>query len=542
MKILSFLTALLLTSSLLSQSLDEARSHFERYEYARSAEIYAKYAKTKTLPLEDYKRFGYAYYIIGEYEKCLSISDSILQIKNVEPFWYYMNGEVNMGARNYERAKESYIAYQSLDNEYDVTLKIQSCELIPTWLAETYLVNEHLGFNSTKADITGSSFKDDFIRYSEIGLDSIGDNMNGGDIDMSELILARPIIGSNGLFKRISLEDTVSNLSVSSITFFPNGSDVLLTINKPMEKKEIDIVPHIYKGVYLSSTNQITNIDRWEYSGYEDTSSCAHATINASGNLIVFTKMGGKTNGADLFMSELINGAWSRPSPISTLNTDYDEMYPLFMGDTLISIASDGRPGYGGLDVYLSEVEGASFASPSHLKAPVNSFKDDFNFCYYNIDSARYTSNRKGGIGDDDMYFVKFTEPTVSQPLSDSTDFFAFVDSFGIPKVYYDFDKSNLIEGLKNITGLVEFLNTNTKSSIEIEGHTDRRGEIDYNYSLGYKRASNLKDELIAKGIREGQIKLSSKGQSDPQQDCSKGCSEAQHALNRVALIKLNAQ
>ncbi|NRA12881.1 MAG: OmpA family protein [Crocinitomicaceae bacterium] len=524
----------------MSQSLDEAIRYFERFEYALSAEIYSEYAKVSPLSLEDYKRFGYAYFVIGEYEKCLPISDSILKTRDVEPFWYYVNGEVNMGERNYERAKESYEKYQSLDDEYDVALNIQSCGLIPNWEAETYLINKHLGFNSSKADITGPNFKDRFIRYSEIGKDSIGEHMNDGSIDESELILARPIIGSRGVFKRVLIVDTVSNLSISSLSFFPNGQDVLLTINKPMANEEIDLVPHIYKGVYNSASNQITNIERWEYSGYEDTTSCAHASINASGNLIIFTKMGKKTNGADLYKTELSNGSWSIPTAISILNTNYDEMYPVFMGDTLLSIASDGRPGYGGLDMYLSEVTGSSFASPSHLKAPVNSFKDDFNFCYYNIDSARYTSNRIGGKGDDDMYFVKFSEPFIA-PLADSTDFKNFVKNWKTPIVYFDFDHFDINQDIENISGLIGFLKTNTNSYIEIEGHTDRRGNVDYNYNLGYKRAQTVKSELIKKGIREGQIKVSSKGETDPQFHCSTGCNDAQHGKNRVALVKLNA-
>jgi outer membrane protein OmpA-like peptidoglycan-associated protein len=47
---------------------------------------------------------------------------------------------------------------------------------------------------------------------------------------------------------------------------------------------------------------------------------------------------------------------------------------------------------------------------------------------------------------------------------------------------------------------------------------------------------------LVKKGIREGQIKVSSKGETDPQNDCTGGCSESEHAKNRVALIKLNAK
>jgi len=541
MKTTSLLIALLISSGLWSQSLDQARSLFERYEYASSVKEYEKVLKTRPVPLEDYKQIAYAYFIIGEYENCLPISDSILKTDDVEPFFYYVNAEVNMGQRNYEQARISYEKYITLDDEYDVTLKFESCKLIPTWSPETYLVNEPLGENTTKADITGPNFNGKFIRYSEVGKDSTGQHVHNYDIDDSELILAKPLIGSNEHFGYISIDDSIMGKSISSLSFFPNGEDVLLSISQPIVKEQIDMVPHIYKGIYDKESNQISNIELWAYSGYEDTSSCSQATINASGNVIVFTKMSEATNGADLYMSTLTGDSWSKPEAISSLNTAYDEMYPMFMGDTLLSLASDGRPGYGGLDVYLADVSGSSFSSIKHLKSPVNSFKDDFNFCYYSIDSARYTSNRIGGVGDDDMYFVKFSEPYV-KPLSDSTDFNDFVNDWGVPVVYFDFDKFNIGDDIENISGLIDFLTKYTNSSIEIEGHTDRRGNIDYNYNLAYKRANTVKAELVKKGIREGQIKVSSKGETDPQFDCANGCSEADHSKNRVALIKLNAQ
>lgn len=538
MKTTCFLITILIASSSWSQSLDDARSFFERFEYASSAEEYRKCLKNGTVPLEDYKRAAYSFFMIGEYDECLPISDSILNTNDVEPFFYYVNAEVNMGQRNYEKAKQSYEKYITLDDEFDVSLNLKSCTLIPTWTPETYLLNSQLGKNTSKADISGPAFNGEYIRFSEIGMDNQGDE---ADIDSAELILARPMIGRGDNYRSISIDNASLGMSVASISFFPNGKDVLFSISQPIAIDQMDMVPHIYKGTFNSSSNQISNVELWEYSGYEDSSACTHATINASGNVIVFTKMSESTNGADLFLSTISNGAWSKPKELSNLNTTYDEMYPMFMGDTLLSIASDGRPGYGGLDVYLSVVDGSNFSAPTHFKSPVNSFKDDFNFCYYSKDSARYTSNRIGGVGDDDMYFVKFSDSHVD-PLVDSTDFYNFVNNWKTPTIYFDFDKFDINQDLAKISGLIDFLNKYSNSSIEIEGHTDRRGNIDYNYNLGYKRAETVKKELMKRGIREGQIKVSSKGETAPQFNCSEGCSETGHSKNRVALVKLDAK
>ena len=303
-----------------------------------------------------------------------------------------------------------------------------------------------------------------YIRlYSEIAKDSKGIQMN---TDSTDLMLAYPMIGRDGIFNFISLDDSIKDKSISSISFFPNGEDVLLSINRPLPKNELDLVPHLYKGKFDPTNNLISSLYLWEFSGYEDTTSCSHATINASGNLVVFTKMGEKTNGADLYVSELTGGSWSKPTELKTLNTSYDEMYPMFMGDTLLSMASDGRPGYGGLDIYLVEVNGSTFSNVAHIKSPVNSFKDDFNFCYYSADSARYTSNRKGGLGDDDIYFIKYSEPLSPVIKKDSVDFHEFADNWKTPIIYFDFDKFEISQDFENISGLIGFLSNNSKPMV----------------------------------------------------------------------------
>lgn len=542
MKRTSLLIAISTVGTVCSQSLDEATENFERYEYARAAKIYSDYAKTNDLPIEDYKRLAYSYFVIGEYENCLPISDSIIQLSKVEPMFYYINGEVNMGRRNFEKAKESFVKYKSLDDEYDVDIKIQSCDMIPSWTQEVHLVNELFPNNTTKANITGPDFLDGTMFYAEIGKDSLGENMKHNDIDHAELVLARPFtVQGDGEAMQVLVNDTIGDISVPSFAFDHTSHDAWLTISQPLAKEQMDMVPHLYIGKYSEETHEINNLKPWVYSGYEDSSSCAHATINASGDMIVFTKMGQYTSGADLYKTDLVDGEWTKPQSIIDINTNYDEMYPLFIGDSLLSFASDGRPGYGGLDIFIAEVESGSFGSIQHLKAPVNSFKDDFNFHYYgSLDSARYTSNREGGMGDDDMYFVKFSNPVV-EPIADSSEFHDFLKDWETPIVYFDFDKFNLKDDVAKLNDLIAFLSKYPKSAISIEGHTDRRGSMDYNFNLGYKRAKAVKEELVAKGVSAGQINITSKGATEPQVKCEI-CSEDMHAKNRVALIKLNAK
>jgi outer membrane protein OmpA-like peptidoglycan-associated protein len=75
-----------------------------------------------------------------------------------------------------------------------------------------------------------------------------------------------------------------------------------------------------------------------------------------------------------------------------------------------IYFASDGHPGLGGLDVFVSNINAnGTFSGVQNLGADINSPKDDFA---YLIDTKSrrgfFTSNRDGGLGYDDIY--KFLE------------------------------------------------------------------------------------------------------------------------------------
>ena len=533
-----FLAISLLTSfGASSQTIKEANRWFDSYEYAKAASIYEQ---VNPATIEDYQRWCYSYFITGEYEKCMPLADSIVRRIDTPSFFYYAHGYSAMALGDYPTAIESLQEYKKLDDEFNVDMLIVSCQQIPTWKGEAFVEKRLASHNSDKSDFAGQFYKDGFVEFHESGVDSLKGSITGGNFETAELLLIRPFTRSTtDDLLLVSFPDSLSDASISSFTYDQKADEVLFTASRHLEQEGIKRAPHIYTGRIVGQ--EVTNIQPWKYAGYQDTSSTAHATVNASGNLLVFSKLGSITLSSDLYVSKKVNNEWTAPEPMSALNTEFDEMYPLFMGDTLLSFASEGRPGYGGLDIYLAKMNGDLVTEVTHPKSPVNSFQDDFNFVYYSADSARFSSNRYGGAGDDDIYFIKFKESVIDD-APDSTDFYAFVDNWVDPIIYFDFDKFDLNNNVEKLNDLIAFLTKHEKSTVHIEGHTDRRGTEDYNVSLGKDRAEVVKDELVRQGVRASQITTVSKGKTEPQVDCSNGCTEAQHALNRVAIIRLKAK
>jgi peptidoglycan-associated lipoprotein len=62
----------------------------------------------------------------------------------------------------------------------------------------------------------------------------------------------------------------------------------------------------------------------------------------------------------------------------------------------------------------------------------------------------------------------------------------------------------------------VDWLKRNSRAKVELEGHCDSRGTIEYNLALGAKRAKSVKDQLVGQGIAADRISTISYGKELP--------------------------
>lgn len=73
--------------------------------------------------------------------------------------------------------------------------------------------------------------------------------------------------------------------------------------------------------------------------------------------------------------------------------------------------------------------------------------------------------------------------------------------------VLFDLNKSSLkAGGKKNIQKLAQFMQTDTKRNVMIEGYTDSTGTVEYNNILSEKRADAVRDALVNDGINPQRI------------------------------------
>ncbi|MES2778298.1 MAG: OmpA family protein [Bacteroidota bacterium] len=134
-----------------------------------------------------------------------------------------------------------------------------------------------------------------------------------------------------------------------------------------------------------------------------------HPSLTSDGNTLYFSSnMPGGFGGADIYKSTKdAAGSWSKPENLGNLiNTEGDELFP-FVQDKkqILLFSSNGRFGLGGFDLFICELKGATFGRIFNAGYPLNSQYDDFGAVVNSTMTKGYfSSNRKGGTGDDDLY------------------------------------------------------------------------------------------------------------------------------------------
>lgn len=118
----------------------------------------------------------------------------------------------------------------------------------------------------------------------------------------------------------------------------------------------------------------------------------------------------GGVGGIDIYRANMdASGRFSKPVNMGKdINTPGDEMFPYVGPDAKLYFASDGHPGLGKLDLFVA-TRSQGVISIENLGMPVNSRFDDFGLVFAD-DEMKYgffSSNREGGKGDDDIYFVE---------------------------------------------------------------------------------------------------------------------------------------
>ncbi len=86
----------------------------------------------------------------------------------------------------------------------------------------------------------------------------------------------------------------------------------------------------------------------------------------------------------------------------------------------------------------------------------------------------------------------------------------------GLSTIYFDYDQANLSsEARSTLAQNAEWMKANN-ANVQIEGHCDSRGSIEYNLALGERRAKAVKNYMVSLGIPAARLSIISYGEEKP--------------------------
>ena len=122
------------------------------------------------------------------------------------------------------------------------------------------------------------------------------------------------------------------------------------------------------------------------------------------------------------------------------------------------------------------------------------------------------------------------TSVATDQPASPGGD---GMGSGSMDPIYFAFDSSHLDDVAQGrLNSLADHLSKNKDLKVEIAGHCDERGTIEYNLALGDRRAHSVKKYLTNMGVDGSRITTISYGEERP---ALEGHDESAWSKNRRA-------
>ncbi len=403
------------------QSFRDGDLNLSNKKYKKAQKHFERAIALKPMMASAYRRLGVVHELKGEYQIAAEYFETTISINpKLSRALYFQAGEMLMKIENYSKAKERLKEYESFlklppESFENGELEL-STESYYNTLLESYLSN-----------CTFAAHKTDFVN---VKITNLGPKINSDQDDLFPYIANNeswmfytrnvPLYGGedqlmystaegNGWSKSKALMDKKMrkefNQGMGKISrdekwmFFPgyDRDDTEGDCNILKANMHRDAILNINK------LGPEVNSEHWE----------SQPTINCEGKSLYFVSdRPGGFGGKDIWVSYLLeSGKWTEAINLGPkINTPRDEESPFIADDNItLYFASNGHPGYGGMDIFYSRYsEEGEWSRPQNMGKPVNSPEQELSFFLTaKGDKGFIASSREGGYGGMDIYAFK---------------------------------------------------------------------------------------------------------------------------------------
>lgn len=413
-----FLALIALKGNAQTASQNKADKDYTQYAYIDAIGTYERVAEKGYKDETMFQRLGNAYYFNGELTKAAKWYDALFEMNaEQEPEYYYRYAQTLKAMGDYAKADKILEAFnkKTATDKRGILFENNKNYLEQIKANSGRFEIANAGINSKQTDYGSAYYNDKIVFASARDTGGVSrktfkwTNKAFTNLYLAEL-KADGTLGEPERFqKKIN-----SKFNESTPVFTKDGKTMYFTRNNYLKGKrgrddqKITLLK-LYKAEFIK--DKWTNITELPFNSNQY--STAHPALSNDEKKLYFASdMPGTLGQSDLY-SVTINDdkTFGKPENLGpAINTEGRETFPFIAADNQLYFASDGRPGLGGLDVFVSTIKNdGTFTEVQNVGAPINSKQDDFAFII-NSDTSNgfFSSNREGGIGNDDIY--KITE------------------------------------------------------------------------------------------------------------------------------------
>ena len=501
----------------------KADKNYDKFAYVDAVKTYEKVAEKGHKSVEVFQKLGNAYYFQSKLEEANKWYTELFAMnQEVESELYFRYAQTLKAVGDYKKADqmmEKFYQKSGTDNRARIA-KSQKDYLAEIKKNSGRYRIQNAGINSEFSDYGTAFYKDELVFASARDTGSISSRKHSWT-NQSYTNLYGAKVTDNGNFESPEKfsKSVSSRYHESTAVFTQDGNTMYFTRNnfnngKKGRDSERTILLKLYKAT--KEGDKWTNVTELPFNSNEY--SVAHPALSADEKTLYFaSNMPGTIGGeqSDIFKVSInADGSYGTPENLGDkINTEGRETFPYVTDNNELYFASDGHPGLGGLDVFVTQLkDDGSVGSIKNVGEPVNSKMDDFAFLIDNKTKNGFvSSNRKeDNLGYDDIY--KFTEilpiPKDCEQLLTGivVDEESQEPIANARVVLFDSAENKLKEQTSDAEGKYDFgtVDCDTKLKIRAEKPTYNTNEI----SVTIPKESGTTDSKVAIELTEKPLKV----------------------------------
>lgn len=419
---LNYLYLVLLTAASFALNAQPAKikradRDYENFAYIDAIKTYERVAEKGYKDAGMFKKLGNAYYFNAEFDKAEKWYAALFALtREVEPEYYFRYSQSLKAVGKYDQANAMLDVFNEKSGD-DLRARLYSQQKDYLKVIEGNsgrFIIEDIGINSEYQDYGTSFFKSQLVFASSRPSKGKSKKIHKWNNQSFTSLFASTVDDDGNLQEPERFQPGIDTKFDEATPVFTNDGTTMYftrsnyTDGRKRKSKDRITMLKLYKAT-LNQSGNFTDVTELPFNS--DQYSTAHPALSPDERTLYFASdMPGTYGQSDLYKVSINeDGSFGKPENLGAgINTEGKETFPFLSKDNELYFSSDGHPGLGGLDVFVSKIENKSFGEVANIGTPINGPMDDFAFM---IDTSTrigfFSSNREGGLGYDDLYRFK---------------------------------------------------------------------------------------------------------------------------------------